>query len=336
MGQPCRVLVLFAHPALHTSRVNRRLIDAIDGLDGVTINDLYAHYPNFHIDVAREQALLRQHDLIVFQHPFYWYSSPAILKQWQDLVLEHGFAYGQGGTALQGKAFLSVISTGGPAEAYGAHGSNHFSMLSCCRPCGTVRSIANACGSCRFFSATWRLCSPPPRVPAMHADDLFVQAFVYLAAAVLVVPISNRLGLGGLQVLATAVVIALLALLLGQTPPVALAVGLILAMSSTAIVLQTLTEKGLIKTDAGQSSFSVLLFQDIAVIPILAFLPLLASPGPGPLAADLLTPPAHAAGAAAPAAADPLLQALQVLGVVLAIIVGGRLRSAPASTSPCC
>jgi glutathione-regulated potassium-efflux system ancillary protein KefG len=109
--------------------VNRRLIDAIDGLDGVTINDLYAHYPNFHIDVAREQALLRQHDLIVFQHPFYWYSSPAILKQWQDLVLEHGFAYGQGGTALQGKAFLSAISTGGPAEAYGAQGSNHFSML---------------------------------------------------------------------------------------------------------------------------------------------------------------------------------------------------------------
>jgi len=232
----------------------------------------------------------------------------------------------------------------------------------------------------------------------MHADDLFVQAFIYLAAAVLVVPISNRLGLGsvlgyliagvligpfglhlvgrngddvmhfaefgvvmmlflvglelqpallwrlrtpilglgGLQVLATALVIALLALLLGQTPPVALAVGLILAMSSTAIVLQTLTEKGLIKTDAGQSSFSVLLFQDIAVIPILAFLPLLASHGPGPLAADLLTPPAHAAGAAAPAAADPLLQALQVLGVVLAIIVGGRLRLAPASTSPCC
>ena len=232
----------------------------------------------------------------------------------------------------------------------------------------------------------------------MHADDLFVQAFVYLAAAVLVVPISNRLGLGsvlgyliagvligpfglhlvgrngddvmhfaefgvvmmlflvglelqpallwrlrtpilglgGLQVLVTALVIALLALLLGQTPSVALAVGLILAMSSTAIVLQTLTEKGLIKTDAGQSSFSVLLFQDIAVIPILAFLPLLASHGPGPLAADLLIPPAHAAGAAAPAAADPRLQALQVLGVVLAIIVGGRLRSAPASTSPCC
>ena len=225
----------------------------------------------------------------------------------------------------------------------------------------------------------------------MHADDLFVQAFIYLAAAVLVVPISNRLGLGsvlgyliagvligpfglhlvgrngddvmhfaefgvvmmlflvglelqpallwrlrtpilglgGLQVLVTALVIALLALLLGQTPPVALAVGLILAMSSTAIVLQTLTEKGLIKTDAGQSSFSVLLFQDIAVIPILAFLPLLASHGPGPLAADLLIPPAHAAGAAAPAAADPLLQALQVLGVVLAIIVGGRFLMRP-------
>ena len=143
MGEPCRVLVLFAHPALHNSRVNRRLIDAIDGLDGITINDLYAHYPNFHIDVAREQTLLRQHDLIVFQHPFYWYSSPAILKQWQDLVLEHGFAYGQGGTALQGKAFLSAISTGGPAEAYCAEGSNHFSMLELLAP---FRQTAALCG----------------------------------------------------------------------------------------------------------------------------------------------------------------------------------------------
>lgn len=85
------------------------------------------------------------------------------------------------------------------------------------------------------------------------------------------------LGLGGLQVAITTAVIFLIGYLLGFSWKIALAIGLILALSSTAIVLQTLNEKGLMKTEAGQSSFSVLLFQDIAVIPMLAVLPLLAS-----------------------------------------------------------
>ena len=65
-----RVLVLFAHPVLERSRVNRRLVDAIRDLDGVTIRDLYEDYPTLCIDVAREQADLLAHDVIVFQHPF--------------------------------------------------------------------------------------------------------------------------------------------------------------------------------------------------------------------------------------------------------------------------
>ena len=84
------------------------------------------------------------------------------------------------------------------------------------------------------------------------------------------------LGLGGLQVSATTVVAALIGILAGLPWQTALAVGMILALSSTAIVLQTLQEKGIMKTDAGQSSFAVLLFQDIAVIPMLAILPFLA------------------------------------------------------------
>ena len=206
----------------------------------------------------------------------------------------------------------------------------------------------------------------------MHDESLFLQAFIYLAAAVVAVPISNRLGLGsvlgyliagvvigpfglhlvgqegedvmhfaefgvvmllflvglelqpsrlwrlrlpilgmgGLQVLATALVIAAGAMALGLGAPMALAVGLILAMSSTAIGLQSLEEKGQAKTDAGQSAFSVLLFQDIAVIPILALLPLLAYEK-----ADL---------AGHGPALNPWLQALMVLGIVAGIIVGGR------------
>ena len=87
---------------------------------------------------------------------------------------------------------------------------------------------------------------------------------------------SRLLGLGGLQVLATTVVVFTGAVAAGLSWQSALAISMTLAMSSTAIVLQTLQEKGWMKTSAGESAFSVLLFQDIAVIPMLALLPLLA------------------------------------------------------------
>ncbi|MEE9304108.1 MAG: monovalent cation:proton antiporter-2 (CPA2) family protein [Thiotrichaceae bacterium] len=174
----------------------------------------------------------------------------------------------------------------------------------------------------------------------MQTDGFFYQAFIYLTAAVISVPIAKRfglgsvlgyliagiaigpfgmhligeegqdvmhfaefgvvmmlfliglelqpsllwklrapiLGLGGLQMGLTAGLITLIGLILGLNWKVALAVGLILALSSTALVLQTLNEKNLMRTDAGQNAFSVLLFQDIAVIPMLAILPLIASP----------------------------------------------------------
>ena len=89
---------------------------------------------------------------------------------------------------------------------------------------------------------------------------------------------ARLLGLGGGQVGLTALAVTAVALMMGQVWTVALTIGLVLALSSTAIVLQTLGEKGLIKSDGGQSSFSVLLFQDIAVIPMLALIPLLAMP----------------------------------------------------------
>lgn len=138
-----RILVLFAHPALHKSWVNRRLIRAIDDLEDVTLHDLYEAYPGFHIDVKREQDLLLAHDVIVFQHPFYWYSSPAILKEWQDLVLEHGFAYGSGSTALGGKKFLSAITTGGQHGAYGRSGANRFTIRELLTP---FEQTAHLCG----------------------------------------------------------------------------------------------------------------------------------------------------------------------------------------------
>jgi len=121
-------LLLFAHPALEKSRVNRFLLEAVQSLDFVTVNDLYERYPAFDIDVEREQALLLQHEYIILQHPFYWYSAPPLVKQWLDLVLEHGWAYGQHGTALAGKKMLSVITCGGQREAYTETGRNRYGV----------------------------------------------------------------------------------------------------------------------------------------------------------------------------------------------------------------
>ncbi|MCB1582257.1 MAG: NAD(P)H-dependent oxidoreductase [Xanthomonadales bacterium] len=113
-----KVLVLFAHPVYQTSLVNKTLLAALPDSEFVTFHDLYEAYPDFLIDVHYEQQLLNDHDVIVFQHPLYWFSSPAILKEWMDLVLEHGYAYGTEGRALEGKQFISAISTGSDVVNY--------------------------------------------------------------------------------------------------------------------------------------------------------------------------------------------------------------------------
>lgn len=123
-----KILIQFAHPATERSRVNRAMLGAVRDLSGVIVNDLYEEYPTMSIDVEREQNLLLEADVVVFQHPMYWYSVPAILKEWQDLVLEHKWAYGEGGDKLRGKTTLNVISTGGSETAYSRSGSNRFSV----------------------------------------------------------------------------------------------------------------------------------------------------------------------------------------------------------------
>jgi monovalent cation:proton antiporter-2 (CPA2) family protein len=215
----------------------------------------------------------------------------------------------------------------------------------------------------------------------MYGQGLFFQAFVYLSAAVVSVPIAKRLGLGsvlgyliagmligpfglglvgeegqdvmhfaefgvvmmlfliglelrptllwrlrgpilglgGLQVGITATIITAIGIAVSLPWGTALAVGMILALSSTAIVLQTLAEKGLMGTDGGQSSFAVLLFQDVAVIPMLAMLPLLASSPGGVEAVD-----SAGHGEAWVQSLPAWAETLAVLGAVAAIVVGGR------------
>ncbi len=118
------ILVVFAHPAFERSRINRLMLDQATALDNVAVCDLYELYPDFYIDVAAEQQKLREHDIIVLQHPLYWYSCPALMKEWIDLVFEPGFAYGPGADALKGKWLLTATSAGGKLESYTREGHN--------------------------------------------------------------------------------------------------------------------------------------------------------------------------------------------------------------------
>jgi glutathione-regulated potassium-efflux system ancillary protein KefF len=116
------ILILHAHPYPARSRSTARLLAAVRELPGVEVHSLYDRYPDFDIDIAAEQAALTRADLIVWLHPIYWYSVPAMLKHWFDAVLLRGWAYGKGGEALNGKTCLWVAAAGGDAFAYSAEG----------------------------------------------------------------------------------------------------------------------------------------------------------------------------------------------------------------------
>ncbi len=138
-----RTLVVVAHPDLAASRINATLAEAVRNLDHVTVHDLASASPGGRIDVAREQRLLLEHETIVWQFPWYWYSVPGVLKTWIDEVLTHGFAYGTGGTALRGKTLQLVTSTGGPESSYTAGGYNRFTMTELLAP---IRATAHLTG----------------------------------------------------------------------------------------------------------------------------------------------------------------------------------------------
>lgn len=138
-----KILVLFAHPRYEQSRTNQALIEGIKGMEGVTIHDLYERYPDFNIDILIEKDLLTHHDVIVWHHPLYWYSCPPLLKQWIDMVLEYGWAYGPNGDALEGKKALNIITAGGTREVYCSEGRNHYTIQEFLRP---FEQTARLCG----------------------------------------------------------------------------------------------------------------------------------------------------------------------------------------------
>ncbi len=137
------ILIIFAHPALQNSRVNIQLIDYVKDLDGVTFHDLYEAYPDFNIDVTHEQNLLMEHDIVIFHHPLLWFSVPALVREWMDLIFQHMWAYGKTGKALQGKKLFNVVTAGGRESMFKHDGFHQNTMVEFLAP---VRQAARVCG----------------------------------------------------------------------------------------------------------------------------------------------------------------------------------------------
>lgn len=130
-----KILVISGHPNLEQSNANKIILGQLaSSLPNVEIRRLDALYPDYRIDIEREQQALLGADIVVLQFPFYWYSIPALLKKWLDDVFAYNFAYGSQGDKLKGKDFILSLTIGGPEEAYNPLGYNHFEIAQLLRP----------------------------------------------------------------------------------------------------------------------------------------------------------------------------------------------------------
>lgn len=124
-----KTLVILAHPNIDDSRVNKRWKqELVQYPNEIAIHELYKEYPDWNIDIEREQQLLEAHSHIILQFPLYWYSYPPLLKKWLDDVFIHGWAYGSKGNKLKGKKFGIAMSIGDKKENYSPAGSITFTV----------------------------------------------------------------------------------------------------------------------------------------------------------------------------------------------------------------
>ena len=137
------IVIIHAHPFSQRSVAGRALLDAVRDLPGVQVRSLYDLYPDFSIDVRAEREALAGARLIVWQHPLLWYSVPALLKLWFDVVLVRGWAFGEGAAALANKDCLWVATTGAEAEAYTGTGVHGITLEALGLP---IERIARMCG----------------------------------------------------------------------------------------------------------------------------------------------------------------------------------------------
>lgn len=163
-----KVLLLYAHPEPQNSVVNQHLLQPVHELEHVTIHDLYGCYPDFFIDIPFEQQLLREHQVIVFQHPFYTYSCPALLKEWLDRVLSRDFISGPE-SGLKDKYWRSVITTGEPESTFTQSGYNRYPIEEILRPFELTASMCHM----HWISPLVLYCArrQPPDQLASNASD---------------------------------------------------------------------------------------------------------------------------------------------------------------------
>lgn len=151
-----KTLVILVHPDMEDSRINKSWKEELEKYpDKITIHELYKEYPDWNIDIKKEQELILKHDNIIFEFPLYWYSSPPILKKWLDDVLSFNWAYGNE-YRLKGKNIGFAVSVGGPKKEYSKTGSVRFSMDEILVPFeATVKYIkANLISHYILFDAT--------------------------------------------------------------------------------------------------------------------------------------------------------------------------------------
>ena len=124
-----KILLVVAHPNIEASIANKTIIENFISFHPETeIDELYKLYPDFKINIKKEQEKLLKADFIILQFPMFWYNAPALMRQWFEDVLEHGFAYGSKGKALQGKKLIVSITTGSPVEEYREGGIQSFTI----------------------------------------------------------------------------------------------------------------------------------------------------------------------------------------------------------------
>jgi glutathione-regulated potassium-efflux system ancillary protein KefG len=164
------LLILLAHPNLQDSRINKALIDAATASSAdFHIRDLYALYPHGFINLKAEQAAIENAQALVLQHPFYWYSVPALLKEWIDVTLTHGWAFGGGGTALKDKPWAHAVSTGGSQSDYDHPSPSVESLLI------PLQETAKLC------NAQWAKPFITPDASSLTKEDLAQRAQQYVA-----------------------------------------------------------------------------------------------------------------------------------------------------------
>ena len=176
-----KVLLVVAHPNFDQSLANKTIVENFKALHpDVEIDELYKLYPNFKIDVKKEQEKLVKADVVVLQFPMYWYNAPALMRQWFESVLEHGFAYGSKGKALEGKRLILSISTGAPLDTFKEGGFQNYTIEDLTKG---FHQLANLCsmkwdGFIATGSLTFFLKDKPEEMKKMkerlekHAEEL--------------------------------------------------------------------------------------------------------------------------------------------------------------------